>query len=138
MRSTLTDPDFDDDCEIEGSLRYCYNGDESVLRLSDDIHYGSDFRRIIEIISDLNELDIESITPHSLPLDDGKSWNEYPFAGRSEFDGITVCHAMHMLACHLGFSLPDIIRLNDFWAEVRVTFQSITEQDGTRFYSSSS
>ena len=39
---------------------------------------------------------------------------------------------MHNLSGHMGYSLPDILRLNDFWAEAHLTLQNITEQDGTR------
>ncbi len=71
---------------------------------------------------------------HSLNLDDNLSWNnDYPFIGRGEFEDINICYAVHNLTDHLGYSIPDLIRLNDFWAEVRLTVQSITEQDGTRY-----
>lgn len=38
----VKDSDFDDDYELEGELRFCYNDENSVLKLDDD-HYGSDF-----------------------------------------------------------------------------------------------
>lgn len=73
------------------------------------------------------------ISPDSLIFDDGVSWNEPPFYGHPEFDDIIICHAMHNLSGHMLYSIPDILRLNDFWAEVHLTFQSITTQDGTRY-----
>lgn len=134
----VMDSDFDDDYEIEGELRFCYNDEHSVLRL-DDNYYESDFLRIIEIINSCNYGTywecIERISPDSHILDDGVSWNEPPFYGRPEFDNIIICHAMHNLSGHMGYSIPDILRLNDFWAETRITFQSITEQDGKRYLS---
>lgn len=130
--------EFDDDYEIEGSLRFSFNGEESVLKLDDDSHYGSDFTQMMELLNimihrntDMHPL--ECIGLHSTSLDDGQSWNEYPFRDRKEFDDIIICYAVHNFTSHLGYSIPDLIRMNDFWCEVRLTIQSITEQDGTRY-----
>lgn len=133
--SLIQDSDYDDDYEIEGELRFCYNDEDSVLILDDD-HYCSDFRRMIDIIHTCNYGTywecIERISLNTPSLDDGVSWNEPPFYGQPEFENIIICHAMHNLSDHMGYSLPDILRLNDFWAEAHLTLQSITEQDGTR------
>lgn len=130
-------PDFDDDYEIEGTLRFCYNDEDSVLKLEDDAQYGSNFPLMIKLISDLFHgsvtENIEQIGPTSLPLDDGVSWDEYPFRGHKDFNGIIICHAVHQLTDHQLYSIPDLLRLNDFWAEVKMTVQSITTQNGTRF-----
>ena len=132
----VQDSDFDDDYELEGELRFCYDDENSVLKLDDD-HYCSDFCRMIDIIHTCNYGTywecIERISLNSHILDDGVSWNEPPFYGRTEFDDIIICHAMHNLSDHMLYSIPDILRLNDFWAEVHLTFQSITTQDGTRY-----
>lgn len=132
----VRDSDFDDDYELEGELRFCYDDESSVLKLDDD-HYCSDFCRMIDIIHTCNYGTywecIERISPDSHILDDGVSWNEPPFYGRPEFDDIIICHAMHNLSDHMLYSIPDILRLNDFWAEVHLTFQSITTQDRTRY-----
>ena len=129
--------DFDDDYEIEGTLRYAFNSEKSVLKLNDDESYGSNFTLMIKLIADLSfdtvKENIEMISHRSIPLDDGQSWNGYPFIGHQEFDGIIICHAVHQLTDHQLYSIPDLIRLNDFWAEVKLTVQSITEQDGTRY-----
>lgn len=132
----VKDSDFDDDYELEGELRFCYNDENSVLKLDDD-HYCSDFCRMIDIIHTCNYGTywecIERISPDSPILNDGVSWNEPPFYGRPEFDDIIICHAMHNLSDHMLYSIPDVLRLNDFWAEVHLTFQSITTQDGSRY-----
>lgn len=132
----VRDSDFDDDYEFKGELRFCYDDENSVLKLDDD-HYCSDFCRMIDIIHTCNYGTywecIERISPDSPILDDGVSWNEPPFYGRPEFDDIIICHAMHNLSDHMLYSIPDILRLNDFWAEVHMTFQSITTQDRTRY-----
>lgn len=132
----VRDAYFDDDYELEGELRFSFNDENSVLKLDDD-HYCSDFCRMIDIIHTCNYGTywecIERISPNSHILDDGVSWNEPPFYGRPEFNDIIICHAMHNLSDHMLYSIPDILRLNDFWAEVHLTFQSITKQDGTRY-----
>lgn len=46
-------PEFDDDYELEGTLRYCFNSEDSVLKLEDDCEYGSDFTLMIKLIADL-------------------------------------------------------------------------------------
>ena len=51
-------------------------------------------------------------------LDDGTSWDH---AGR--FRDICVCHAIYSLTSDNLFSYPDILRMNDFRCEVKVTHQ---------------
>lgn len=137
--SIMDCPDFDDDFEIEGRLSFSFNDENSVLKLDDDNYYGSDFAKMICLIDSLTHREadwhaLECIYLHSLNLDDNLSWNnDYPFIGRGELEDINICYAVHNLTDHLGYSIPDLIRLNDFWAEVRLTVQSITEQDGTRY-----
>ena len=137
LSSIMTQQDFDDDYNLEGTLRFCFNGEESVLELEDDERYGSDFRLMIKLISDVTygryEENIEDIHYGSHPLDDGQSWNEYPFRGRKEFEDVIICHAVHQLTDHQLYSIPDLLRLNDFWAEVNLTIQSITDQKGTHW-----
>ena len=137
LSSIMTQKDFDDDYNLEGTLRFCFNGEESVLKLEDDERYGSDFMLMIKLISDVTygrcEENIEDIHYESHPLDDGQSWNEYPFRGRKEFEDIVICHAEHQLTDHQLYSIPDLLRLNDFWAEVKLTIQSITDQKGNHW-----
>ena len=137
LPSVMTDKDFDDDFNLEGTLRFTFNGEESVLKLEDDSRYGSDFILMIKLISDIShghyEENIEEFYPHSELLDDGISWNEYPFRGRKEFEDIIICHAVHQLTDHKLYSIPDLLRLNDFWAEVNLTIQSITDQKGNHW-----
>ena len=137
LPSVMTDTDFDDDYNLEGTLRFTFNGEESVLKLEDDSRYGSDFTLMIKLISDIShghhEENIEELYPHSELLDDGVSWNEYPFRGRKEFEDVIICHAVHQLTDHQLYSIPDLLRLNDFWAEVNLTIQSITDQKGNHW-----
>ena len=112
-------PDFDDDCEVESSLRFCFNEDASVLKLWDDEILGSNFTLMIKLISDLTygtpKENIEEFYHFSKTLDDGESWNEYPFDKSPAFRDIVICHAVHQLKNLQLYSIPDLLRLNDFW-----------------------
>lgn len=140
IKILMDNPDFDDDCEVEGILRYCFNDENSVLKLWDDELLGSNFTLMIKLISDLTygtpKENIEEFYHFSHPLDDGISWNEYPFDKSPAFRNIIICHAVHQLTNHQLYSIPDLLRLNDFWAEVKMTIQSITDQQGNRWKSS--
>ena len=65
-------------------------------------------------------------------LDDGQSWAEGVFV-REEFKDICICHAVHELCQHKMYSIPDLLRMNDFWCEVKVTHQLLSDRDGKRF-----
>ena len=128
-------PDFDDSYNLEGTLMFHYNDEDSVLKFEDDGYYGSDFPSLIKIITEFHKRyspAIHQFYPDSELLDDGKSWNEYPFHDR-EFENIIICYAVHDLCDHKLYSIPDLLRLNDFWAEVHLTVQSITDQNGFRY-----
>lgn len=129
LPSIMCDPQFDRDYNLEAALRFSFNGDHSVLKLDDDDYYGSDFILMIKAIYDFMSHSGIPYIEHFLVgeniLDDGVSWSESPFNG-SEFDSIIICHATHVLCNHNHFSIPDLIRLNDFWAEVNITVQNIT------------
>lgn len=137
IKIVMDNPDFDDDYELEGTLRFCFNDETSVLKLWDDELLGSNFTLMIKLISDLHygtpKENIEEFYHFSHTLDDGESWNEYPFDKSPAFRNIIICHAVHQLTNHQLYSIPDLLRLNDFWAEVKLTIQSITDQQGNRW-----
>ncbi len=154
---TTHDKTFDDDVVVEGSLRYGCNGPESVLHLTNDHYYGSDFTRMLQIIDwlyscDVDGFEIEEIEYTSKEsvdlgndtsmsdaqlgfaddLDDGTTWAE----GRLDhpaFKHICICHAVHDICTHKSYSIPDLLRMNDFWCEVKVTHQHIVDQSGSRW-----
>lgn len=154
---TTYDKTFDDDVMVEGSLKYGFNGPESVLYLSNDRYYGSDFTRMLQIIDWLYACDVdgfeieeiectskESIDPDNGPsmsdaelgfaddFDDDSTWAE-GWLDHPAFKHICICHAVHDICTHKKYSIPDLLRMNDFWCEVKVTHQHIVEQDGNRW-----
>lgn len=71
------------------------------------------------------ELDCEN------PLDDGTSWAEGPLHN-PKLKHITICYALHDLCTHMNFSIPDILRMNDFKIEVELIVQQFSDQDRNR------
>lgn len=150
------DPDFDDDKNFDYTLQYAYNGKESVLWLEEDEYYGSDFDSMIGIIDTLHYAQykfardhrtIESrsasydtdktsdMTDEELGFrdisDDGVSWGHSGTIAHPALEHICVCHAVYRV-CSNDFSRQDLLRLNDFWIEIKITHQHIVDQDGTR------
>ena len=57
-------------------------------------------------------------------LDDETSWAEGCLS-RSELEDICICHAVHDICTHKPYSIPDLLRMNDFWVEAEVTFSTL-------------
>ena len=64
-------------------------------------------------------------------FDDGITWAE-GWLNHPAFKHICICHAVHDICTHKSYSLPDLLRMNDFWCEVKITHQHFVEQDGSR------
>ena len=140
------DPDFDDDLTMEATLRYVYSDEyESVVQDNSERNpYGSDFAHMLDILYDYYEdacwpdcawcsadyrLDLKpDMTAEEYGLYDflnnGTSWAE-SWLDREEFKEITICHAVHDLCTHKYYSIPDLLRMNDFWIEIKITHQHI-------------
>ena len=129
--------DFDDDYELEGTLKFVFNDESSICHLPDDDYYGSNFavmiKTLFEVYSHSGIESIVTLNEHRGPLDDGVSWDEYPFNRFPEFKDSIICYAVHDLTDHKLYSIPDLLRLNDFWSEVEFKVQSITNQDGQHY-----
>lgn len=137
--------DFDDDYEVEGTLRFSYNDEDSVLPYHGDEVYDSDFRLMINVRDWLkvenrsHQLEIlcrydesrENILA-SGKLDDGQSWG-HDIAGC--FDDIVICHTTMLFNRDFDFPVVDILHLNDFWNEVHVRYQNFATQDKNYRYS---
>lgn len=128
---------YDDDYEIFGTLQVSVELETDILTLDDDDYYGSDFlfmNHILCLIYDGHHGNIEwfnadAIAGEEKPMcDDGVSWNEYPFFDRKEFDDIVICHAVHDICNHKMFSIPDLLRINSYWAETKLILQKFVSQ----------
>lgn len=149
------DASFDDDYNIEGTLNYVYNSRKSALQLEDGEYYGSDFNYMLEltnlltkkshnIVEDIISASILYNPKHTLEvtdeelecvdtLDDGRTWAE-GCLNIPEFEHICICYAVHDICTHKPYSIPDLLRMNDFWVEVNLTCQHIVDQVGDRFH----
>jgi hypothetical protein len=155
------DHEFDDDIMVDGTLRFVYNDEDGSLYWSEEDlkdsynrpnAYGSNFPAMMDILYEYYE---ESATSecafcsvsYSIMhnrgmsakelgidnfLDDGQSWAE-GWLRRDEFKDICICHAVHDLCTHKYFSIPDLLRMNDFWCEVKITHQLLSDRDGKRY-----
>ena len=147
------DPEFDDDIMLEATLRYVYNDewDSVIADCVEENLYGSRFAEMLDILTDYydsggspecafcqtsydlrhkvgmpaSEFGLDNF------LDDGESWNDPPL-DRKEFEGICICHAVHDLCGNKLYSIPDLLRMNDFWVEIKVTHQHIVDRAGKR------
>ena len=150
LLSSYRDEEFDDDYEIEGTLKCNVDYDSedgsygTVLKLENDEFYGSDFGYMIALINEMQdrenivECHIGYKETHTLSKsneeldcydhwDDGVSWNEGEL-NRKELEHICICYAMHVICVHNEYSLLDLLRLNEFWVEVQITCQHIVSQ----------
>jgi len=123
--------DFDDDIEVEGTLRFCFNGEESVLPYEGDNVYGCDFSRMIAVNNWLTgdrigrQVELHGFSDN-VSLDDGTSW-AYETAG--SFEDICICHTTAVFCRDFGYPLVDVLHMNDFWNEVHVRFQQFATLD---------
>lgn len=127
----------DDNEEVEGWVRFVLNDENSVLKLQDDDYYGSNFTLMIKALAELYQLKGQERIIYTRDginrLDDGQSWIETPFnKWDAAFKDTVICYAVHDLTSHKAYSVPDLLRLNNFCTETSITFQSITRQDGSR------
>lgn len=131
--------DFDDDFEVEGTLRFSYNDEDSILSYEGADDYGSDYRLMIALNNYLTgneglhylELDCRYNWPRqrileSGDLDDGQSWSHHT---SGVFEGICICYTTACFCRYFGYPIQDVLQLNDFWNEVHVRYQQFATQD---------
>ena len=153
VRQVLSMPkeELDDDLIVEGKLVPEFDLPSSVLRLEDDTYYGSDFVRMAAILQETEEyqpgmtdihcyLDqIENYTPATTDeqlgcantLDDGITWGE-AWLRIPPLKHIIICHALHALVTHMNWSIPDVLRINDYKIEVTLTAEQYSDQERNR------
>lgn len=146
MVNNTYDPEFDNDVDVEGTLKFEFNGPDSILPMRNDDYYGSDFALMFEVIDHLYthnrnlRAEIEQsycyCHPNTYRADisrrelriaenpnDGKSWYEECQSAADKLSHICICHAIYDLNMHKPYSIPDILRMNDFSVEMTVKHQ---------------
>lgn len=138
---------FDDDFIVEGSLRFVYNGGKSVLHLGDEGYYGSDFLYMMNVIHDLfidepfladsfvkNYCSSDSPKFSDMDLELSNSNDDYDWGELKiwipELAGIKICKAVNEICVCNKYSVADLLRMNDFWCEVKAVYQKICDQNG--------
>ena len=154
-RQILSTPkeDLDDDLTVEGKLVPEFDLPSSVLRLEDDAYYGSDFIRMAAILQETEEYQpgmadvhcylnqVENYTPATTDeklgcantMDDGTTWAE-AWLRIPPLEHIIICHALHALVTHMNWSIPDVLRINDYKVEVTLTVQQFSDQERNRLW----
>ncbi|MDM8268202.1 hypothetical protein QUW50_04000 [Barnesiella viscericola] len=129
---------------IEADMRFVYNGEESIAEIGDEEYYGSDFNYMINVIYDLcadvplagasfsksfRQTDRPQMSDKELELD-----NRYDNACDCgelkiwipELESMKICHAVNEICVYNhGYSVADLLRMNDFWCEVKAIYQHI-------------
>lgn len=144
--------DMDDDYELEGKLVPLFDIPYSVLRLEDE-YYSSDFIRMAAILHETEKnkpgmADIfcnwsrlkdksPSATDEELEcandLDDEDSWAEGALR-HPKLAHIKICYALHALCTHMSWSIPDVLRINDFSIEVKLTVHQFFDLEKNRLW----
>ena len=141
------DPEFDNDVDIESFIRFDMNGEDSVLPMNNDDYYGSNFQEMFFIISLLShnpwdeyieECSFSTTPSKHIPdmseykddLNDDQSWYHDSMPAADKLSHLCICHAIYDLNIHKPYSIPDILRMNDFTVEVAVKHQHFANQFG--------
>lgn len=143
--------DFDDEYMVEGNLKVQgWNDEEEVLNLPEDDYYGSDFQIMSEVIHEMTpdlmwqahcqciktpcQFDSGNTDPGTCftdTMEDGKTWAEGPLI-HPALSHICICHPIHDICTHNPFSIPDLLRINDFVSTVSLTIEHRETQSGIR------
>lgn len=153
LLSTQKDDSFIDDINIDGIIHYnCESGQDYVM-LEDDGYYGSNFSQMLAVIAATENDKLMEIVSASCSwhpdvhtpemtdkqlgvedyLNDGQSWHE-GFWDLPKVKDVVFCHAVHDICTHKNYSIPDLLRMNTFWSEVKIEIQNIRETDGSRLW----
>ena len=138
--------DFLDDYTIQATVGVSYNEYKSILTLEDDENNGqSDYVAMADVL-DFTHYPFEHLrsfrfydgdtvdsnkTEEDLFTDDmlRDNWNIEALSAPELSHIPYFCYASHKLFCDSMYSLSDIIRINDIWNEVNVTWQNWGEKN---------
>ena len=123
----------DGNFEVEGRLNYNPNAANAILQMENDKYFGSDFAKthqVIDMLFDQGYLPIKCadfVRASDLvnDFDDGKWETAYedwqPQADKFKY--INICFAIHSLNAYHPYSIPDILRMNNF--DITVTVKNV-------------
>lgn len=143
--------EFDDEYEVEGILKtQGWNDEDEVPKLPEDEYYGSDFQYMSEVLHEmmpdcinqapcrkwleshsLNNKETGPGTAFTDTMEDGTTWAEGPLY-HPALSHICICHPIHDICTQNPFSIPDLLRINDFKTTVKLTIEHRETQSGIR------
>lgn len=116
--------------EVSGYIDFP-SEDLIVPTLADDDFYGSNFARMIPIITrmeSISDMPIIDCRPEwngskylFTTIDDGETWAEGPLL-HPKLDHINMCYATHVLLIHCNYSIPDYLRMSQYKIKVDLPF----------------
>ena len=103
-----------------GAYRTIRSSITITLKMDNDDYYGSDFEYMLHFHCNFRDSGRYSYEP--LVADDGTSWN-LDYLDNPAFGKFCICHLLHSLHSHEHYSLPDILRMDDFWTDVSLRYE---------------
>ena len=111
----------DDRYDVEEHVGFCYNDEDSVLKMVNDAYYGSDFEYMLHFRCNFLNTGRHYVG-EPLVEDDGIDWN-LDYLNNRAFEKFNICHLIHSLHSHEHYSLPDILRMDDFCIHVWLQYE---------------
>ena len=123
----------DGNFEVEGNLNYNPNAADAIIQMANDDYYDSNFAKIHQVIDMLFGLGFftvkcaDFVRPADLVNDfDNVNWETayedwQPQADKFKY--INICFAIHSLNAYHPYSIPDIMRMNNF--DITVTIKKV-------------
>lgn len=135
-------PDFDDGYEVRGILKVeGWNDEDEVLKLPEDEYYGSDFQFMSEVLHEMVPESMNQAFCHCMieppqlatddtnpgtaftdTMEDGVTWAEGSLC-HPALSHICISHPIHDICTHHSFSIPDLLRINDFRTSVTLAIE---------------
>ena len=147
LQLKMQDEDYLDDFWVEGTVGVEFRGEESVLLLDEDENNGqSDYIEMADVL-EYTSVAFEYLRSFSFRYNENADWQASDDELSIEDDMLKInwnielleapelsaieyfCYASHRLFVDSNYSLSDIIRLNDFCNEVKVTHQNWGENN---------
>lgn len=125
--------------DLEKELTFTWGDEDAVIKMPNDNYYGSDFSYMLHLISELTERrrgisnlineccilsygEESALSQNAETLDDGTTWADGIYLHHEAFKDICVCYAVHAVCTHLPYSIPDLLRMDDFYVGVKLEY----------------
>lgn len=125
--------------DLDKSLVFTWGDEDAVIKMSNDDYYGSDFGYMLHLIVELTERipcdanlingccilfhgEKEAMAENANTLDDGTTWADGLYLHHEAFHDICICYAVHAVCTHLPYSIPDLLRMDNFYVSVKLEY----------------